>query len=440
MAVQFPESRFVGIDLSPVQVEIGREKTDDLSLTNVELRPADITELGADDLERFDYIIVHGVYSWVPSAVQEKILSICRDHLSENGMAYISYNTYPGWRGKQALKDMLRYHTRQIDDLRKKVQAAFELLGMLPHPAKLPGDPAALLVQRLRNDLEKVDDPVTYLLHEYLIDVNEPLYFKEFLGRVEAVALRYVDDAYPGSTALDRLPPGVREWVREGFADYLEQQQYVDFICNVSFRRSLLCHDSLPLERDVRFDRLRSLYATATCSREESDNGPPRFRTDPGRRFSVEHPGLRIVLERLVDARPASVSVSDLRGALRDDVSDDEAAAMLDGLFRNAAVEFTSHPFCCTRTVGERPRASRLVRYQSADGHVANAAHRSVSLENAFERHLLQLLDGTRTVSELTSMLRKRLTPDKPISDAEWDALVRDQLSNLADRGLLESA
>lgn len=185
---------------------------------------------------------------------------------------------------------------------------------------------------------------------------------------------------------------------------------------------------------------MRSLYATATCRREESDDGPPRFRTDAGRKFSIEHPGLQAVLKRLVDARPASVSVLELRDALGDDVSDDEAAAMLDGLHGNAAVEFTSQPHCCTRIVGERPCASRLARHQSADGLVTNAAHRPVSLDDAFQRQLLPLLDGTRTVHELALALRKRLTPDKPISDAEWDSLVRDQLARLADRGLLESA
>ena len=439
MALQFHESRFVGIDLSPVQINMGREMAADLSVTNLELRTGDILELGDGDLERYDYIIVHGVYSWVSSEVREKILSICRDHLHENGLAYVSYNCFPGWHGKQALREMLRYHTRRIDDPRKKVKAALALLTAFPTSADLPDDPATTLVQRLRHDLENIDDPVAYLVHEYLVDANEPLYFREFLDRVEASGLRYVDDAFPGSTALDRLAPAPRQWISETFTDDSEQQQYVDYFCNVSFRRSLLCHSCLPLEHDVTFDRLQPLYVTATCCREDSEDGAPRFRNDPGRRFSVEHPGLQNALERLVDARPASISVAQLRDVLGNDVADDEAAAMFDSLFRNASVEFTSHPFCCTLDIDERPYASRLVRYQSAAGTVTSAAHRPVGLSNTLEKYLLQLLDGTHTVRQLITSLRQRLTPDKPITDAQWDALVRGHLSRLANVGLLRS-
>lgn len=438
MALQFPESRFVGIDLSPVQINLGREVAAGLSVNNLELRTADILELGDRDLEPYDYIIVHGVYSWVSSEVREKILSICRDHLTDNGLAYLSYNSYPGWHGKQALRKMLRYHTRRIDDPREKVQAALELLAAFPRSAELPNDPATILVERLRHDLENIDDPVTYLVHEYLVDANEPLYFHEFLDRVDAFGLRHVDDAFPGSAALDRLPPASRQLV-ESFTDYSEQQQYVDFICNVSFRRSLLCHGRLPLDHDVTFDRMQPLYVTATCRRADSEDGVPRFRNDPGREFSIEHPGLQHALKCLVDTRPASIPVTQLRNILGTDVADDEAAAMFDSLLRNAAVEFTSHPFCCTLDIGERPYASRLVRYQAADGTVTSTAHRPVGLGNTLERHLLQLLDGTHTVPQLISSLRQRLAPDEPLSDAQWDTLVRGHLSRLAKLGLLQS-
>jgi hypothetical protein len=439
MALQFHESRFVGIDLSPVQIDMGRKVTADLSVSNLELRTADILELGDGDLDRYDYIIVHGVYSWVSSEVQEKTLSICRDHLTENGLAYVSYNSYPGWHGKQALRKMLRYHTRRIDDPREKVKAALALLVAFPTSVDLPNDPAAILVQRLRHDLENIDDPVTYLVHEYLVDANEPLYFREFLDRAEAFGLRYVDDAFPGSTAIDRLPPASRKFVSETFTDYSEQQQYVDYLCNVSFRRSLLCHSCLPLEHDVTFDRVQPLYLAATCNREDSEAGEPQFRSDPGRGFSVEHPGLRSALECLIDARPASISFTQLRHVMGDGIADDEAAAIFDGLLRTAAVEFTSHPFCCTLDMGERPYASRLVRYQSTDGTVTSAAHRPVGLDDALERHLVELLDGTHTVHELISSLRSRLTPDKAISDAQWDTLVRGRLSWLAKAGLLRN-
>ena len=114
-----------------MQIEKGRTVNAELSLKNIELRTADILELGPGDLDRYDYIIVHGVYSWVSSQVRERILSICKQHLNEDGLAYISYNTYPGWFGKEALREMLRFHTQRIDNPFDKAEAAMALLSQI---------------------------------------------------------------------------------------------------------------------------------------------------------------------------------------------------------------------------------------------------------------------------------------------------------------------
>lgn len=437
MALQFPQSQFCGIDLSPVQIDMGCRMASDLSVSNLELRTADILHVTAADLDDYDYIIVDGVYSWVSPAVQNKILSLCRDHLSENGLAFISFNTYPGWHGKLALRNMLRHHTRQIEDPRDKITAAMNLLAVFPTPEELPGDAAAMLVQRLRHDLEHLDDPATYLAHEYLIDTNNPLYFHEFVERIKASALRYVDDAFPGSTSIDRLPPKARNWVDGELSDYSDQQQYVDFICNISFRRSILCRADRSLTHGVTFDHFRSLYATACCRRADSADGMHFFKTDPGRRFSVEHPGLRRVLDHLVEARPMSISVAQLRELLASDTSEEITAAMFDSLFRNAAVEFTSHPFCCKRDVEEYPYASRMVRHQSLDGTLTNAAHRPVSLNDPMERRLLQMVDGRQSIAEMTSSLQKLVIPHEPMDATDWADFVRGRLEKFAELGLL---
>jgi len=437
MAFEFPSSRFVGIDLSSVQVASGRVVADDLKLTNLELRTANILNLGCDDLQEYDYIIVHGVFSWVPSNVQDRIFAICRDHLSDKGLAYISYNTYPGWHGKEAVRNMLRYHTRNTDNLRQKVQIALEFIAAFPTPVDLPGNSASILFKQLQNDLQNMDDPATYLVHEYLVDSNEPLYFSEFITRAGAFGLRYVEDAFPGSTSPERLPLTTRKWINEIITEDLEYQQYIDFFSNISFRRSLLCRDRWMPDSNMTWDRLRPLYAHAMCKRVEPKDGVPQFRTDAGRQFSTEHPGLLGVLERLVDARPMSVSLEQLRQILGNSVGDDETAAMFEDLLRNAVLQFTTHPNACSREMRKHPFASDLVRYQSASGIVTNADHRPIRLGNPFERQLLGLLDGTHTVTELTVMLQKRLKADKPISDTEWNTLVRQHLGKLYELGLL---
>jgi cyclopropane fatty-acyl-phospholipid synthase-like methyltransferase len=96
MAERAPESRFVGVDLSARQIADGQRMIDALGLSNVELRHGDIAAVDASWGE-FDYVICHGVYSWVPPHVQERILAICSEQLAPRGIGYVSYNTYPGW-------------------------------------------------------------------------------------------------------------------------------------------------------------------------------------------------------------------------------------------------------------------------------------------------------------------------------------------------------
>ena len=81
LANRCPQSRFLGIDYSQVQIDLARRAAEALGLENLELRCASITDLG-DELGWFDYIICHGVYTWVPRDVQDKILALCRTALN----------------------------------------------------------------------------------------------------------------------------------------------------------------------------------------------------------------------------------------------------------------------------------------------------------------------------------------------------------------------
>jgi cyclopropane fatty-acyl-phospholipid synthase-like methyltransferase len=127
MALGLPGSQFLGIDLSERQTEQGRDIVRTLGIDNIELRHADIADVD-DSYGRFDYIICHGVYSWVPMAIQEKILDICRRNLAPQGVAYISYNTLPGRYMQAMARDMMVYHSRELPDAKTRVQEARALL------------------------------------------------------------------------------------------------------------------------------------------------------------------------------------------------------------------------------------------------------------------------------------------------------------------------
>jgi SAM-dependent methyltransferase len=99
-AAGHPRARVVGIDLSQVQIDQGRVRVQALGLDNLELLTGDIARMDLAAMGQFDFIICHGVYSRVPDEVQEAILSAISAVLAAEGVAYIRYNVYPGWKEK----------------------------------------------------------------------------------------------------------------------------------------------------------------------------------------------------------------------------------------------------------------------------------------------------------------------------------------------------
>src|SRR5262249_32814770 len=130
MAFGLPRSRFTGIDLAGSAIARGQKIVDELRLANIRLQQLDLMDLSADFGE-FDYVIAHGVYSWVPAAVRERLLEIVKIHLAANGIAFISYNAYPGGYLRQTLREMMLFHTRNVQGARERVKGARELLEFL---------------------------------------------------------------------------------------------------------------------------------------------------------------------------------------------------------------------------------------------------------------------------------------------------------------------
>jgi SAM-dependent methyltransferase len=107
LAARFPRASFCGIDLSQRHIDDGGKRIAELALENISLEQGDLTALDPAG-QRFDYVICHGVFSWVPRAAQDAIFRICRQVLAPNGMATISYNVLPGWHLRMVIRDLCR--------------------------------------------------------------------------------------------------------------------------------------------------------------------------------------------------------------------------------------------------------------------------------------------------------------------------------------------
>src|SRR5947209_472432 len=256
MASALPGGTFLGVDLSARQIEEGQKKAAELGLKNIELKVLNILDID-ERLGPFDYLVCHGVYCWVPPAVQDKILSICAAQLTPQGIAFISYNTLPGWYIKKVVRDMIYYHARQFAEPFEQVRQARWFAEFLA--CCVVQESASTYQTNLRSAAvffrEKSD---SYLLHEFLDDVVQPIYFHEFVEKAALWKLRYVADARIPPMYTADLSNEAIQTLQQLTADPIRFEQYLDFLTRQSFRRSLVCHAALNPSPRPLFDRLSS--------------------------------------------------------------------------------------------------------------------------------------------------------------------------------------
>lgn len=253
-AVHNPEATFIGIELSQDQVEKGNKIISDAKLDNVSLLQGDILNFDKS-LGNFDYIIAHGFYSWISDEMKDKLLDIISHHLADNGIAYVSYNTYPGWHTMEEVRQLMLFANRGYDELTHKEKVLRgKTVGSLVGAQILNYDNLkernSKFLGALRSVMQKDD---YYVGHDHLEPHNDPCYFYQFNDHLKAHNLSYVCDA-------DLTLSMVRTY-DESIADKLEklahnsqadQEQYLDFMLDTTFRKSIICKESAA--KDISYD------------------------------------------------------------------------------------------------------------------------------------------------------------------------------------------
>jgi methyltransferase-like protein/SAM-dependent methyltransferase len=423
MAVALPESRFFGVDLSGRQIADGQKTVDALGLTNIELKRLSILDV-TPDFGQFDYIICHGVYSWVPPPVQDKILDICARNLTADGVAYVSYNTYPGWHMRGMIRDMMCYHAGQLTDPHVRVRQARDLLDFLARSVARGNDPYGLLLQSEVEVIRRSRD--SYLLHDHLEEVNDPVYFHQFAERVAAKGLRYLGEADLRVMVPGNYPPEVEGVLHTLSPDLIHLEQYMDFLRNRQFRQTLLCHGHLTPNYVLRPEQLTAFHV-ASAARPVSANPDlhsaafEEFRSPGGTTLNSRQPVMKAAMAHLAEVWPQAVPFPSLlavaRSRLHPGAPPDPATLARDvhllgeGLLQcytsasSGLVELSTGPPCFAPAVSERPVASPLARLQAAAGAtVTNLRHETVVLSEC-NRQVLRHLDGSRDRDALLDVL-----------------------------------
>ena len=245
-AAHNPEATFVGIELSQDQVEKGNKIIGDAKLDNVSLVQGDILNFD-ESMGTFDYIIAHGFYSWISDEMKDKLLDIISNHLADNGIAYVSYNTYPGWHTMEEVRQLMLFANRGHDESTHKEKVLRgKTVGSLVGAQILNYDNLkernSKFLGALRSVMQKDD---YYVGHDHLEPHNDPCYLYQFNDHLKANNLAYVGDAdltlsmvrtYDESIAdkLEQLAPNSQ----------VDQEQYLDFMLDTTFRKSIICKAS----------------------------------------------------------------------------------------------------------------------------------------------------------------------------------------------------
>ena len=177
-ALENPKAEVIGIDLSSVQIEEGNRIIENLGLENIRLVHQNVLEFD-EKLGKFDYIICHGVFSWVNEEVQRGILDVIKNHLSENGSAILSYNTYPGWKNLEVARDVMLFRDEMLKNRGEQINES---------NAVKYGRGAIEFLSQFSILNEKIKDGITgikekddyYILHEYFEENNKPMYLYDF--------------------------------------------------------------------------------------------------------------------------------------------------------------------------------------------------------------------------------------------------------------------
>ncbi len=422
LAYSYPHASFVGVDFAQSHIKTATADAETLGLKNIEYKLADFRSLG-NELGKFDYVIAHGLFSWISTEAQTALLKFVSDSLKPEGVAYLSYNIYPGWANHEQIRNLMRFHVTEAVDAATLINSAREIVEFVSNAVPQSHSAHASTLADMQAMIAKTKG--RQLLHDHLEVHNNPVYFFEFANKAAAQGLKYVGDALFGTMNSVELSAEVREKLQEYSGGHIiRTEQYLDFIRNRSFRQTLLCLKDHKLNRSV---HPSTVYQCDIATQLRADGGkldmtegvPVDFSL-PGARakVTVSSALAKQILKNLEAAWPTATSFSALASSVKQSLGDSEdieeqISAIVLELYSKAVLMLFSAGPKLEITYGSAPRPFAPGKlYAAKQQSTVNAYHQAVAL-NDFNRAVLALLDGQRTIEQIATELTGKATPDK---------------------------
>lgn len=260
LAAANPWGRFWGFDFNPAQIAHANRLAGAAGLGNVEFHEASFQQLAAaadGAWPAFDFITLHGIYSWVNRDNQRAILEFIRRFLKPGGLVFISYNCTPGWTSMAPLQRLMRHHA-DAHPARSDLQgqAALDFVRQLREGGACYFNAHADLAGRL-DTAAKLDSH--YISHEYLNREWKALDFAETAADCAQAKLGYLGSATLAENLENLSAPPALLPLLAAQADPVMRQTLLDFAANKGFRRDIYQKGPLALTPQEHLDAVRHL-------------------------------------------------------------------------------------------------------------------------------------------------------------------------------------
>ena len=415
-AETYPKSYTLGVDLSKVEIENGQKVLDKLKLKNVDLKAMSITDLD-ESYGKFDYIICHGVFSWVPDFVKDSILEVSKKLLNKNGLAFISYNTLPGWNMINSVRELMMYHSENFSNVYDKIAQSRAALNFIQESLEGQETPHAQFMQASAKNMADKED--NYIRHEYLADENQAFYFNEFIEKAKEKDLEYVGDTDVQRMYIGNLPQKAMEKLGT-INDIVRSEQYMDFIRNTQFRCTILTHKGTNISRNITDDTIQkfSYYCNMKTLDEKvniEDNSKVTFyiNNDKKRVVDTSAPAMKAVLYTLCKNAGIPLSIdeiikesSKLVSKVPKETIKQNILANFGNLIFSGTIKYLLDKPLSVYKISNKPKISKLsmIQIQTPNHNGAYWITNSMNQVVHVQPHLIgivQSIDGKNTIEQI---------------------------------------
>lgn len=427
LAARWPNSRFIGIDLSSTAIRTARETAGAANITNIEFLEADLVTFDPGDAT-YDFIIAHGVYSWVPGHVRDALMAFIPRHLSQDGVATISYNTLPGWSQRQAVVDLVRQLGTTVPAL--EGASSVDILTYLT-TIEIGSTPYAEGLRSVIYDMIQKSDDI--LLYDDFGPTNHAVTFLDFIEDTQRSGLKYLGESQLSANYPTSLPDESKTGLQPLATRPLLLQQTIDVLTNRTFRSSILCRADAPVETKFTTATVLHFAVRILHAFERTPTGGRLMDAYGQEKAHFEHPLAVAFFSALASTAPESVPIQEVmeRIAAIPEAKFDPttslpplAALILDAARRNL-IELRSEPVRFDNRIPQIPKLGTLHRRALERNEALVDIYHVPCSFPASKKAVLHAMDGSRNVDELAALAHV----DNPTLD------FRAWISHLAKRG-----